>query len=43
VTVRFEGQETPVRFPALRPAAVTAARSSQRRTARAPERLRAAA
>lgn len=43
VTVQFAGLEAPARMPALRPAAVSAARSSQRRTVRAPERLRAAA
>ena len=41
VTVRFEAGETS-RMPALRPAALKAARSV-RRPARAPERLRAAA
>lgn len=43
VTVRFEGGETPARMPALRPTALSAARSSSRRTVPAPERLRAAA
>jgi len=42
VTVRIEGDYSPARMPALRPAAVSAARLS-RRTVRAPERLRAAA
>jgi len=42
VTVQFVGVEAPARMPALRPA-VSAVRSSQRRTARALEPLRAAA
>ncbi len=43
VTVQFETNEAPARMPALRPATVSATRSSPRRTVRAPERLRAAA
>ncbi len=43
VTVRLEGENALERFPALRPAAFSATRSSQHRKARAPERLRAAA
>jgi|GEM_PF-4430116 len=42
VTVRIEGNNALVRMPALRPAAVSSARSS-RRTQRTPERLCAAA
>jgi hypothetical protein len=42
VTVRFEGVTGGSAMPALRPAPVSAVRSS-RRTVRAPERLRAAA
>jgi hypothetical protein len=41
VTVQFADVEAPARMPALRP--VSAVRSSQRRPARVPERLRAAA
>lgn len=42
VTVRFEGEEAARQIPALRPAAISAARSV-RRPVRAPERQRAAA